>query len=428
MLDLLTIWREDPERMPLIIRGARQVGKSWLVNSFAKSFENFIELNFDLDESACQLFAGQLTVQNILDKITMFAAKPIEPGKTLLFFDEIQECPRAIKMLRYFKEQLPQLHVIAAGSLLDFMLDQVGLPVGRVQFLYLNPLSFGEYLTAIGRDELRQGIKRQLIDQALHEVLCEEVKNYMWLGGMPAVVHSWIKFRDPMRCQSLQDRLLVAYQQDFHKYAKQNQIDNVDQVFFSIPRQLGKKFKYKDVNEHIKSSSLKSALMLLAKAGVAKICYHSNAQGLPLSAGRNSQRFKVYFFDIGLAQRLMQLNLKDWLTTPLDINYLGAIAEQLVAQEYLAHSSPELPTDLYYWHREGGTSNAEVDFLFVKDGKIIPAEVKSGTKGGMKSLNRFLETHTNTAYALKISQNLMAQHGDLHELSLYGIEAWLKPE
>jgi predicted AAA+ superfamily ATPase len=174
--------------MPLILRGARQVGKSWLANRLAKHFPHFIELNFDADEEACRLFTGNPDINHLLEKLSLYAGKKIEPGKTLLFLDEIQECPAALKMLRYFKEKCPELHVTAAGSLLDFLLEKIGIPVGRVQFLYCYPLSFGEFLTVSGRSDLREYIKSKEIDRVIHLQLLELLKTYMWLGGMPAVV------------------------------------------------------------------------------------------------------------------------------------------------------------------------------------------------------------------------------------------------
>ncbi len=425
LLKNLLIWRDSPLRMPLILRGARQVGKSWLVKAFSEHFTHFIELNFDLDTTACDLFSGKLDIPDILEKIRFYTGRKTEYGKTLLFLDEIQECPAALKALRYFKEQCPELHVIAAGSLLDFSLETLGMPVGRVEFLYCHPLSFGEFLTAIGRPELRKYIAKPEVDETIHKQLLAFLKTYMWLGGMPAVVDTWIKYGDEVKCRSLQDRILTAYQQDFLKYTKKNQIANVERVFLSVPKQLGDKFKYNAIDETIKSHSLKNALSLLIMAGIVHPCFHTSGQGLPLGANKNERRFKVFFFDIGLAQRLMGLTLKAWVTTPIDVKYLGAMAEQFIAQEYIAYSNPEKPSALYYWHRETPGSNAEIDFLFIKDNQIVPVEVKSGIKGGMKSIKQFLDTHPNTTFGLKISQGLKQTHGSLQEISLYGLEAWL---
>jgi predicted AAA+ superfamily ATPase len=425
MLSLLS-WKNDPIRTPLILRGARQVGKSWIIRAFGQYFDSYVELNFDEDEELHSLFNGRIDINLLLQKIQFYTEKMITPGSTLLFLDEIQECPQALKTLRYFKEKCPELHVIAAGSLLDFVLEKVGLPVGRVQFLYLYPLSFAEFLSVSGHETLREYIQaQQFTDEAIHKILIEQLKIYMWLGGMPAVVEAWLMFQNVEKCQALQERIITAYRQDFAKYAKKNQIDNVEMVFANIPYQIGKKFQYKDIDEGIRSTSLKAALSLLVTAGVAYECFHTSASGLPLAAGKNNKRFKVFLFDIGLAQRMMGLTSKEWITKPLEVKYLGGIAEQFVAQEYIAYSSPEKPYELYYWHREDKCSNAEIDFVFIKEGQIIPVEVKSGTKGGMKSLRQFLQMHPNVKTGLKISQTLRHSNPTLQEIAFYDLNGWL---
>lgn len=181
-------WKKHPLRKPLVLRGARQVGKTWLIENFSAQFENLISLNFDLSRGLSALFEGDLHIPALLDRIALYTQQKIVPGKTLLFLDEIQECPDAIRALRYFKEQLPELHVVAAGSLINFALENMGLPVGRVQFMYLYPLSFGEFLTALGHDSLRQTLLQGKCDELLHPTMMDLVKAYLWIGGMPAVV------------------------------------------------------------------------------------------------------------------------------------------------------------------------------------------------------------------------------------------------
>lgn len=424
----LKTWFSHPYRKPLILRGARQVGKSWAINEFAKQFENYVSINFESARAAHEIFASNLNAASILEKLAFYTHQKIIPGKTLLFFDEVQECPNALLSLRYFKEECPELHVIAAGSLIDFILQQIGMPVGRVQFMYLYPLSFAEFLTVNDRDDLREFILTQKVDAVTHKNILDYLKIYCWLGGMPAVVEAWLDQRDPALCHEIQDEIIDAYQQDFHKYASDRQISYLSKVFMSIPRQLGNKFKFVNIDADMHSLPLKEALMLLNKAGVAQYCYHTSAHKQPLGAEVNEKKFKVYFFDIGLAQRLLGLDTRKWLLTPMSVENIGPITEQFVAQELMAYSGARKKAELYYWHRESRGSNAEVDFVVQKNDSIIPVEVKSGKGGRMRSLHLYLESHPHSPYGLKIAEHLFSQHNNIKEIPLYGIEAWLNSE
>lgn len=419
-------WKEHERRKPLLLRGARQVGKSWLVRQLGLQFDYFIELNFEIKKQYKEIFGAGLDIETILERIRFFTGIPIIPGKTLLFLDEIQACEPALESLRYFKENLSELHVIAAGSLLDFALEKIGVPVGRLQFLYLHPLSFGEFLTATGRTDLRNYIALNNVDPFIHEKLLEEVKTYMWLGGMPEAVQTWLDTHNVNECLDVLDEITLSYKQDIPKYTKHPHVEYVENVFDAIPRQLGHKFVYKNIDPDIRSYILKDALACLEKAGIVHIVYHSHAQGLPLGAEINSRRYKVYGFDIGILQRLLGFNPEKWLTTPISVKHLGSIAEQFVAQEYIAYTAIKKPSELFYWHREEKNSNAEVDFLFLKDSSIIPAEVKSGQKGQLKSLQLFLQTHSNISYGLKISEAPYQTDDKLISVPFYMIEAWLK--
>lgn len=421
----LTRWKTSKNRVPLILRGARQVGKSWIVKEFAKCFLNFVEINFEEDKRAMAFFEGDLHIPEILRKLSLYKSQKIVAGETLLFFDEIQECPNCIQALRFFKEKFPELHVIATGSLIDFILDEIGMPVGRVQFLYLYPLSFGEYLTAIQQEDLRTSlIENPSLDIAFHPILLEHLKNYLWMGGMPGVIDVWLRQKDVAACQEMQDRILSAYRDDFLKYAKQNQIEQVNTLFDFIPTRLGKKFKFSEIESGLSVYTLKKALLLLVKAGVAYLCYHSSGHVYPLGAEKDQDKFKVFFLDVGLSQRMLGLNLSEWVVETLTLKVLGGIAEQFVAGEFIAYADKHKAMQLYYWHREAKSSNAEVDFLCVKNNAIIPVEVKSGTQGGMKSLHLFLSTHPESPYGLKISEGYFGQQPSLVEIPLYGIESW----
>lgn len=421
----LEIWRNDRHRKPLLIRGCRQVGKSWLIREFGKQFETFIEINFEKNKSIHPYFSSDLTIDIILEKLSIHTQTKIEAGKTLIFFDEIQACDGALQALRYFKEDRPEIHIIAAGSLLDFALNKLGIAVGRVQFMQLYPLSFGEYLTVLELDNLREFLFKQENDVVIFQQLLEHLKNYMWLGGMPAVINAWISDHDPAVCQKIQDEIIESYQIDFHKYAKQHEIPHVAKVFEIIPTIIGKKFVYSRVDEGMRTEVIKNALQLLETAGIAIFCHHTSAQQLPLGAMQNEKKFKVFYFDIGIAQRLMGLDVKQWLLNPIRLSNQGEMTEQFVAQEILAYASFHKQEKLYYWHREAKSSNAEVDFITLKNGKIIPVEVKSASKGGMKSLHLFLDSHPNSTFGLKISTGVFSKQARLVEIPLFALEAWI---
>lgn len=425
-LKYLETWRNDPHRKPLLIRGCRQVGKSWLIREFAKQFDSFVEINFEKNKLIHPYFSADLNIDTILEKLSIYTHTKIEAGKTLLFFDEIQTCEGALQALRYFKEDRPDIHIIAAGSLLDFALNKLGIAVGRVQFMQLYPLSFAEYLTVLGLQDLREFLFKQENDPIISQQLTEHLKNYLWLGGMPAVIDAWISDRDPVVCQKIQDEIIVSYQIDFHKYAKQHELTQVAKVFEAIPTTLGKKFIYSQVDEHSRVNVIKDALKLLETAGIAIPCYHTSAQHPPLGAMQNDKKFKVFYFDIGIAQRLLGLDIKQWLLNPLRLSNQGEITEQFVAQEILAYADFHKQPKLFYWHREAKSSNAEVDFVVLKNGEIIPVEVKSGLKGSMRSLHSFLASHPNSKFGLKISTGPFSQQDNLIEIPLYALESWFK--
>lgn len=423
LMKSLVEWKTDEYRKPLLIRGARQVGKSWLVREFSKLFENFVEINFEKTKSFHHFFAGDLNIEFILEKLALHTGTKIKEGQTLLFLDEIQVCEGAIKALRYFKEENPLLHVIAAGSLLDFALEKIGLPVGRVQFLYLYPMSFGEYLNSLNLNNWRLAIRKKNIDETMHKNLLEHLKNYMWLGGMPEVIFAWIKDKDPSKCQKIQDEIIDSYQIDFHRYAKQHQIPYVSKTFERIPAFIGKKFIYSHIETGVRNEPIKQALQLLEKASIAKLCYHTSAQKPPLGSEINEKKFKVFFFDIGLMHRILGFNYKNWSKNPGQTSFQGEMAEQLVAQEWMAYSPNHRPSQLFYWHREAKNSNAEVDFIFDINGEIVPIEVKSGATGKMLSMKIYLESHHSSLKGIKISQSPFGQDGKIDFYPLYAMES-----
>lgn len=418
-------WSISPNRVPLLIKGARQVGKSWVIREFGKSFETFIELNFEKNKLLKSAFMGDIQVHRLIEQISVYTGQPIHPGKTLLFLDEIQECPEVIAYLRYFKEELPELHVIAAGSLIEFSLNKVGMPVGRVDYLYLNPLSFGEFLTAVGREDCRALSLNEKNDPIIDQLLKDQLRTYMWLGGMPEAVQAWVTQQDVNQCQQIQDRIIATYQDDFQKYAKKNQIQFVEKIFNTIGYQLGRKFMYTRVDSDLRAAVLKEALLLLEKAGIANIFYHTSSQRPPLSAHINEKFFKVFFLDIGLVQRLLGLHYQDWILNPIKIDNIGEMTEQFVAQELIAYQSFHTKPKMFYWQHETKNSQAEIDFLISINNTIIPIEVKAGKTGRLRSLLYYLESHPQITRGVKISELEYKKENPVWQIPLYGIEHWI---
>lgn len=421
----LQAWRISPIRKPLLLRGARQVGKSWVVRELGRAFTSFVEIDFEKQPEAAKLFEDDLDIKTLVEKLKIYTHKKIIPGETLLFLDEVQEYPRVLTALRYFKEDLPELHVIAAGSLIDFALEEIGMAVGRIQFLYLYPLSFYEFLRVQDREDLCHYIATKNIDPVIHQQLLEQLKMYFWLGGMPAVVKMWLEKRDAHLCQQLQEEIIRSYKQDFSKYKRTAKIEHLDSVFDAIPRYFGKKFKYANIDAMVRSNALKNAVDALCKAGIAYKVFHSAAQGFPLGATKKNTHFKVFFFDVGLAQRILRLELDKWLLEKIEVQHIGAIAEQFVAQEYIAYTATTEPENLFYWHREARTSNAEVDFIFVKKADIIPVEVKSGAHGSLRSLHLFLQEHEQSRYGVRISEQNFHSFKNIISIPLYAIKVFL---
>lgn len=427
--DHLRKWKNDPRKKPLILRGARQVGKSWLARELGKEFDNFVEINFEKKPELASLFDGNIDTGKIMQNLSNYLGTKITPGTTLLFFDEIQECPKAILTLRYFYEDLPQLHVLAAGSLLEFQLKNINVPVGRVSFVNVYPLSFAEYLTAANKHHLRIMLMENYfkpIPEPIHNLLIEEVRNYTLLGGMPEIVADYLEFGLLNRCSDIQTNLLETYRSDFQKYAKKHQLKYIEKVFDSIPMQLGRKFKYANIAADIKSRDLGDALELLQMAGIAYKVYHTNANGFPLMVESDPKKFKVLFFDIGLALRILKLDHRPLLLDP-DISLVnnGAAAELFAGLELIAYQNHIERVNLFYWHRESKSSNAEVDYVTAIDGKIVPVEVKSSTTGRMKSLRIFMELK-HRDFAVKVSGLNFSLFENVQSIPLYGLESLVK--
>lgn len=396
--DTLIQWLSFSSRKPLVIRGARQVGKTWLIRDFASLAQRqLIELNFEKRPQFESLFASN-DPREILRQITALTGQTYEPAKTILFLDEIQAAPNLLAKLRWFAEDMPELPVIAAGSLLDFTLaaHEFSMPVGRISYLYLEPLSFEEFLDALGSHELRIYLENyqwdREIPEAIHTQLMQYVKEYLIIGGMPAAVLNWATEKTLGLVNQIHFDLLSTYRDDFAKYSGRLTIGRLEDILNSVPRQLGSRFVYTRANADTQTAALKQALHLLAKARICHPVIATAANGLPLSAEADEKYCKVILLDCGLCAASLGLTLHQ-IQSIADLSLInnGGMAEQLVGQLLRTIGPSYIPPSLHYWEREKKGSEAEIDYVIQHENQIIPVEVKAGTSGSLKSLHVFMK-------------------------------------
>lgn len=387
-------WLESSRRKPLVIRGARQVGKTWLVENYlARHFDKVVKIDLEKRRDLHGIFLENLDPDAILKQLELEVGR-IVPGKTLLFFDEIQACPRSVMALRYFYEQKPDLHVVAAGSLLEFAFNQISVPVGRLQYLHMHPMTFYEYLLALGRDVMAEHVLHHPSEdsESIQQKVLKELRTFFFVGGMPECIKTYRDTQSLVEVFAVQSEILDSYRDDFSKYTPQVDHHCLDAVLLHVAQGVGDQLRYVRLSEGHSGKTNRKAFDLLTKAKVVHKIPACNPSGLPLGATANPRKFKAALLDIGLLQRLCQV--------PVDLElkqenllamYRGKLAEQFVAQELLAWHSLQL----HYWSRDARSSNAEVDFLVVRDGNIYPLEVKSGTGGSLQSIHLMLKTYTN---------------------------------
>ncbi|MCP4693210.1 MAG: ATP-binding protein [Desulfobacterales bacterium] len=421
-------WKDEKRRKPLIIRGARQVGKTWLVEDFGKrDFKLFVGINFEFQSQMKRCFST-LDPFEIVQKIELNANVDIIAGETLLFLDEIQDCPRALKALRYFYEKMPDLHVIAAGSLLEFVMDaeKISIPVGRVQNIYLGPLSFGEFLTARGERKVRSYLKtiriKKSISESIHEKCVSILRDYLYLGGMPEAIDAWLESRKFSKTDESHQALLQNYRHDFGKYGGRVNVNLLEKTFSSAPGLVGAKFKYARVDRQINSRDVKKALGLLIKAHVIHKIIAASGSGLPLRAHCNEKFFKILFLDVGLLQGSMGISGESYLSDNLLAVYKGLVAEQFVGQQLLALKKPYEEPELFYWRREARSGAAEIDYLWQSGERILPVEVKAGKTGALKSLRLFL-SEKEAPFGVRFSLHPLSFTDSVLSIPLYCVEA-----
>lgn len=387
--DFLVEWKDRTTRKPLIIRGARQVGKTFLVDYFGeKYFKKYLKVNLEENEDIRNLFSLKNTKQ-IIENLSVIFQTNIIAKETLLFIDEIQTSPEAIATLRYFYEQQPDLHVIAAGSLLDHTLNemQYSMPVGRVEYGYLYPMNFKEFLWANGENMLADFLDNFKIEtyvaSAIHNKLLTLLRRYFFIGGMPEAVKTYIETSDLLEVERIQDNILTSLEYDFAKYGTKTEQRHLSVVFNHIPKNIGRKIKYVNISKTIRPEAQRNALYKLEMSRIITLIKSTNAKKSPLKYG-SKEIFKPLFIDIGLLNHLLKIRLID--TDNLMTVDEGGLAEQFVGQELLTTKPYFIDKELFYWLRESKNSNAELDYLWEYNNLVTPLEVKSGKAGTLKSL------------------------------------------
>jgi hypothetical protein len=370
------------------------VGKTYTINEFANSqFLNSVNVNLEESPELKNIFKST-NPKSIVQELSILTNTDIKPGETLLFIDEIQACPEAIVSLRYFYEQIPELHIIAAGSLLDHTLSEIKLsmPVGRVEFCYMYPMNFREFLWAITENKLVDYLDNYTFgipfSEAIHKKLLDIMRYYFFIGGMPEAVKVFVDSQKLIEVERVHSSILTSLQYDFAKYGSRSQQRHLSKVLDYVAQNTGKKIKYVNIDKEIRSINLKEAFYKLEMSRVVNLVKHTASSGVPLTTHINNDIFKAFFLDIGLANHICKIQLIDPLTI-LTINE-GALAEQFANQELLVTGTSFIEPQLYYWIRDEKNANAEVDFLFQHNNFVYPVEVKAGKTGTLKSMHVFL--------------------------------------
>ena len=423
---LLLEWKNSDCRKPLLLRGARQVGKSWAVEHLGETFDYFIEVNFEKRPEMLDVFQKIHDVHELTANLSIYYNTPVIPGRTLLFLDEIQKSPDAIQSLWSFKEDYPELHVVAAGSLLEFTLQELpSFGVGRIHSLFVYPFSFDEFLSAEGKAawveaKLEANAAKPLLTP-LYNDLVQHFRMFLMVGGMPASVAAWITTHDYSQCQAELDDIQLTYYDDFPKYAKKVDPTLLRNALQSVVMQIGEKFTYSQVEGGYRAEEVKKALKLLCDAGIIKRVSHTAGNGLPLGAEVNDKFRKYIYLDSGLLLRLLDLDLGGarQLTeliiagTAEDLVNKGGLTEMVLGWELVKYNNPRTQHELYYWENTSEGTRSEADYIIARDLKVLPIECKAGTSGKMKSLYEFMrQKHLTEAIRTSLENFSELEHID----------------
>ncbi len=422
-IEKLYKWKEGKHRKPLIIEGARQVGKTWLMKEFgSKAYDDIVYINFDSNSGMAELFASDLNTDRLLMGMELYAGRKIDPDHTLLIFDEVQEVPRALSSLKYFYENAPQYHIICAGSLLGIALHQgTSFPVGKVDFLSLYPLSFKEFLTATAGERFAILLDQQDYQMitAFKQTYIDALKQYYFVGGMPEAVKSFVDEKDFNEVRAIQKRILAAYEQDFSKHAPIEIVPKIRMVWNSIPSQLAKenkKFIYGLVREGGRAKEYEAAIMWLCDCGLVHKVSRVNAAGIPLRAYEDLKAFKLFMVDVGLLGCMAGLRQRTLLDgNDLFMEFKGALTEQYVCQQLKTMDD----IGVYYYTNDRGS--CEVDFIVDTGEQIVPMEVKAEVNLKAKSLKTYCEKF-NPQISVRTSMADYKKEDWLLNLPLYAVE------
>ena len=421
-MENLLAWKQSRRRKPLIIEGARQVGKTWLMKEFGRqAYADTVYINFDSNARMAELFASDLDTKRLVLGLELYAGRKIDPENALLIFDEVQEVPRALAALKYFCEDAPQYHIVCAGSLLGIALHRgTSFPVGKVDFLKLYPVSFQEFLMAIGKQQFSELLDQQDFSMitSFRETYADALKQYYFVGGMPEAVESFAENQDFNEVRQIQKRILAAYEQDFSKHAPNEVVPRLRMLWNSIPAQLAKenkKFIYGLVREGARAKDYETALLWLSDCGLVHRVSRVNAPGIPLRAYEDMKAFKLFVLDVGLLGCMTGLHQRTLLDgNALFVEFKGALTEQYVCQQLKTLADLEL---CYYTNDRG---SCEVDFVVDTGGRVMPLEVKAETNLRAKSLKTYREKFS-PELAIRTSMADYRKEDGLVNLPLYAI-------
>lgn len=447
---MLLEWKDSRSRKPLLLRGARQVGKSSVAAHLGMTFEFYVEVNFEKQPEMVEIFRQTRNVFELANSLSMYYNTPVEPGRTLLFLDEIQNSVDAIKSLWAFKEDFPALHVIAAGSLLEFTLKELpSFGVGRIRSLFVYPFSFDEFLMAVGKSSWvmakREANSNRPLPLPLYNELVHHFRTFLMVGGMPASVAAWVDTHDYAQCQTELDDIQMAYYDDFVKYSQNIDPTLLRNTLQSVVTQIGNKFTYSRVDGNFRAEEVKRALGLLCDAGIIKRVSHTAANGMPLGAEVNEKFRKYIYLDSGLLLRVLDMEIGGarQLTELIvagsakELVNKGGLIEMVLGWELIKYNNPRWQHDLYYWENIADGTRSEVDYVVPHDMRVLPIECKADVSGKMKSMYLFMrQKHLSDAVRCSLENFALIEKRDaqcngalrrVHVLPLFAISNFYDP-